>query len=245
MRWLVMLLPFFAAMTPAVAAPIKWEHISQASGLPSNRILCVFADADAVWVGTDNGLVEIQQGRITKIFTTKAGLASNVITALSPDDFTGDLWIATYGGVSRYSAGIFRNYTALASGLANDIVYDISAGKGFVWAATAAGLSRLDLRTGSWTNFDELNTPLIDPWPTRMMFADGKAYVASWGNGVLEYDLATDQWTQRRYSQTIDPGTAANSILIRDFVTGVAFDPSSKPSGSPVMMDSCDRMSTP
>jgi branched-chain amino acid transport system substrate-binding protein len=224
---LFLLLPLLPALTSVSAAQIKWDRYTTADGLPSNRILSVAADSDAVWVGTDHGLVLIHQGNIRTIFTTQDGLASDVVTALSFDGSTGDLWIATYGGVSCYSAGTFHNYTALASGLANDVVFDIAAKDGFVWAATATGLSRLNLRTGNWTNYDERNTPMIDPWPTRIVFANKAAYIATWGSGVLEYDLAADHWAQHRHSQTDNPNTISNGTSIRDFVTGVAFDASS------------------
>ena len=226
-RRLFLLLPLLPDLTPVSAAQIKWDRYTAADGLPSNRILSVAADSDVIWVGTDHGLVLIHQGTIQTTFTTKDGLASNVVTALSFDGSTGDLWIATYGGVSCYSAGTFHNYTALASGLANDVVFDIAAKNGYVWAATATGLSRLNLRTGSWTNYDAQNSPMIDPWPTRIAFADKRAYVATWGSGVLEYDLGADHWVQHRYSQTGNPNAVSNGTSIRDFVTGVAFDASS------------------
>ena len=58
---------------------------------------------------------------------------------LALDKRTHDLWIATMGGLSRYSAGRFDTFTQLNSGLANDVVYGVAVQGDFVWVATAAG----------------------------------------------------------------------------------------------------------
>jgi len=215
-------LPVFSQAT---TAPVHWARYTMVNGLPSNRVLCVVADADQLWAGTDNGLALISHGKITKVFTPKDGLPGRAVTALSLDKNTGDLWIATYGGVSHYSAGIFQSYTSLASGLANDIVYDIVAEGDTVWAATAAGLSRLDTRTGSWTTFDSRNAPMSDPWPVGIAFDEGNAYVATWGSGVLDYNIAKDQWATHALGQSSDSHEVDNAQESNlDFVNAVAYD---------------------
>ena len=60
------------------------------------------------------------------------------------DKRTGDVWAATMGGLSRFSAGRFDNFTQLNSGLPNDVVYGVGVQGDFVWVATAAGASRLE-----------------------------------------------------------------------------------------------------
>jgi len=221
------------ALLPAVAQksgpPIQWGHYTTANGLPSNRVLCVAADADQVWAGTDNGLALIEHGQVTKIYQPEDGLVARVVTALAIDQDTGDLWIGAYGGLSHYSAGTFQSYTSLASGLANDIVYDVAVQHGIVWAATAAGLSRLDIRSGSWTNFNDRNTPMTDPWPVAVSVNGGKVIVATWGSGVLEYNIAANHWTSHRHDEKEKSAPAvhaAESIL--DFATGVVYDSNSR-----------------
>ncbi len=68
------------------------------------------------------------------------------------------------GGLSRFSAGRIDTFTQLNSGLANDIVYGVAVSGDFLWAATAAGASRLDTRTGQWSIFNERNTPMYEIW---------------------------------------------------------------------------------
>jgi branched-chain amino acid transport system substrate-binding protein len=221
------LLALLPAVARSSAPPIQWEHYTTANGLPSNRVLCVAVDADRVWAGTDNGLALIERGQVTKVYLPQDGLASRVVTALAIDQETGDLWIATYGGLSRYSAGTFKNYTGLRDGLASDVVYDVAVQNGFVWAATAAGLSRLNLRSGSWTNFDNRNSPMVDPWPVAVSVNQDRAFVSTWGSGVLEYNIAVDQWISHRRLEKGEPETrSAESIL--DFATGADYDSNSR-----------------
>ena len=68
------------------------------------------------------------------------------------------------GGLSRFSAGRFDNFTQLNSGLPNDVVYGVAVEGDYVWAATAAGASRLNTRTGQWSLFNERNTPMYEIW---------------------------------------------------------------------------------
>jgi len=207
---------------------IHWRQYTTLNGLPSNRVLCVAVDADQVWAGTDNGLALIKRGQVGKIFRPQDGLVARVVTALAIDQDTGDLWIAAYGGLSQYSAGSFQNYTSLTSGLANDIVYDVAVKHGVVWAATAAGLSRFDIRSGSWTILDNRNTPMMDPWPVAISLNKDNAFVATWGSGVLEYNIAADHWTSQRQNdreKSQQDASADGSIL--DFATGVAYDSNS------------------
>ena len=218
------------ALIPAIAEQpnpqTHWEQYTMANGLPSNRVLCVAVDGNRVWAGTDDGLVLIDRGQVKKVFLPKDGLVARVVTALALDPDTGDLWVATYGGLSHYSAGVFQNYTSLASGLANDVVYDVAVQSGFVWAVTAAGLSRLNIRSGSWTNFDNRNTPMMDPWPVAVALDKGRAFVATWGSGVLEYNVTRAQWTSFQDKEKREPFIRpADSIL--DFATGVAYDSNS------------------
>lgn len=86
-------------------------------------------------------LIHGQQLAIRR-FTSAAGLASGVVTAIQQDR-SGYLWIATYEGISRFDGYRFENYGArdgLEVQLANDAVEDA---RGQMWVATnGAGLAR-------------------------------------------------------------------------------------------------------
>jgi len=188
----------------------RWENFTTAQGLPDNRVYSVCVDGDRVWAGTDNGLALYENGK-WRVFTTADGLAHRAVLYLSLDKQTHDLWIATMGGLSRYSGGRIDTFTQLNSGLANDVVYSVSALGDYVWVATAAGASRLNKRTGEWSLFNERNTPMYEIWTYSVTAAEDKVYYAVWGGGVLEYDVATQHW--KDYN---DPDGETEMVLFKD-----------------------------
>jgi ligand-binding sensor domain-containing protein len=216
-----------AAQTPPLYT--KWINYTPANGFPEGETYSVAISGDQVWAGTANGLVLIENGRVKKVFTTADGLAGQAVMSVAIDKRTGDVWAGTFGGLSRYSAGQFKNYTNLTSGLANDLVYGVGIQDQYVWAATAAGVSRLNTETGDWTIFNEQNSPFDEPWAYAITFSKEKAYMGIWGGGVLVYDLARHYW--RPYT---DPDGSMEIVLYRDeglihmIVSSIAYNPDTK-----------------
>ena len=188
----------------------RWENFTTAEGLPNNRVYSVCVDGDRVWAGTDNGLGLYEHGK-WRVFTPADGLAHRAVLYVTLDKQTHDLWIATMGGLSRYSGGRFDTFTQLNSGLANDVVYSVSPQGDFVWVATAAGASRLNKRTSEWSLFNERNTPMYEIWTYAVTAAEDKVYYAVWGGGVLEYDVASGRW--KDYN---DPDGETEIVLYKD-----------------------------
>ncbi len=202
-----------ATMAQAQAIPPhydQWENFDVADGLPSDKALCVVALAREVWVGTDRGLARYRDGGWTT-YTRADGLAHDAVLALAEDAGTGDLWIATMGGLTRHSAGRLETFTQFNSGLVNNVVYGVAAHRGEIWAATAAGTSRLELASNRWSIYDETNTSMHEIWCYSVAGAKDKVYVAVWGAGLLEYQLSRDRW--KRYH---DPDGEMEIDLFRD-----------------------------
>ncbi len=204
----------------------KWVNYTQANGFPAGEVFCVTVDGSRVWAGTEHGLVLIEDGRVKKVFTTADGLVANMVMSVAVDKQSGDVWIAAFGGASEYSAGQFRNYTSLSSGLANDLVYGVAVQGTYVWLATTAGASRLNTYDGSWTIFNETNAPFHEPWAYSIAVSAKKVYIAAWGGGVVVYDLAGSYW--RPY---VDPDGEQeivlyrNQGLIHNIVSSVSYNP--------------------
>ena len=99
----------------------------------------VTVDGARVWAATENGLGFIRERASGKCYGTQDGLAHRAVLVRRRGQETHDVWAATMGGLSRYSAGRFDNYTQLNSGLQNDVVYGVAVQGDSVWVATAAG----------------------------------------------------------------------------------------------------------
>jgi len=208
---LAVALLLLSSLAVAQALPIfQWENFTTANGLPDNHVYCVLVDGQSVWAGTDNGLGVYENGA-WKAFRPADGLAHQAVLSLAVDKHTGDLWVGTMGGLSRVSAGRIDTYTQLNSGLSNDIVYGVAVQGDYVWTATAAGASRLNLRTGQWSLFNERNTPMFEIWNYAVSAAEDKVYLAVWDGGVLEYDQATERW--KDYN---DPDGETEMVVMKD-----------------------------
>jgi ligand-binding sensor domain-containing protein len=212
MKTLALLLTLVSA---AAAAPpemprFRWENFTTANGLPDDHVFNVCVDGNRVWAGTENGLGLYENGK-WRVFRPEDGLAHRAVLYVAPDKRTGDVWVATMSGLSRFSAGRFDNFTQLSSGLPNDVVYGVSVEGDSVWVATAAGGGRLNTRTGEWSLFNERNTPMYEIWTYAVQATPTKVYYAVWGGGLLEYDVKTERW--KDYN---DPDGETEIVLFKD-----------------------------
>ena len=198
-----------AAATPDMPM-FHWQNFTTANGLPNNHVFCVLVDGNRIWAGTEDGLGLYENGK-WKVFRPADGLAHRVVLSLALDKRTGDVWVGTMGGLSRISAGRIDTFTQLNSGLANDIVYGVGVQGDYVWAATAAGASRLDTRTGEWSIFNERNTPMYEIWTYSVSPGEDKVYYAVWGGGLLEYNVKTGLWKDYK-----DPDDETELVLFKD-----------------------------
>jgi len=211
---LVALVALAVSASPAAAeAPTlytEWQSFGTADGLPSDVVFALATDGERLWAGTEHGLALYKDGRWTS-WDQEDGLVYPVITSLATDPATGDLWIGTMGGVSRFSGGTFESYTQNTSGLANDVVYAIAVAGRYVWAATAAGASRFDTWNDRWEIFTNTNAPMHEIWCYGLTVDEGEVYMAVWGGGVLRWDRKRELWRDFR-----DPDGELELDLLRD-----------------------------
>jgi ligand-binding sensor domain-containing protein len=170
-----------------------WRNFTMKDGLPSDHVYCVRIDGDRVLAGTHDGLAVYEKGK-WKTYTTKDGLPHNGIVSIDVSESTGDVWIGTLGGLSRWSGGKFENFTQLNSGMPNDLVYCVICDEKDVWVATGGGAGHYDTSTRQWEIFTEKNAPMHEPWTYGVSAGDGKIFIAAWGGGVIEYTKKTKQF---------------------------------------------------
>lgn len=187
-----------------------WHNFTTKDGLPSDKAYCVRIDGDRVLVGTHEGLAVYEKGK-WHAYTTRDGLPHNGIVSIDVSKLTGDVWIGTLGGLSRWSGGKFENFTQLNSGMPNDLVYNVFCDGKDIWMATAGGAGHYDTYTREWEIFTEKNAPMHEPWTYGVSAGDGKVYIAAWGGGVIEYNTKTKQF--RDY---VDPDGEMEIDLLPD-----------------------------
>ncbi|MGA2851393.1 MAG: two-component regulator propeller domain-containing protein [Terracidiphilus sp.] len=112
------------------------DSFTSADGLPDDFIRSLLVDADgSLWIGTRRGLAHgrfpkgrtgaIHSGANIKTFTQADGLGSDLVGAMTHDK-NGDLWVATFAGLSRLHGGKIQNYTT-ANGLSSNVVTALQA----------------------------------------------------------------------------------------------------------------------
>ena len=102
--------------------------------VPNNRI----------WVGTWGGGAARFDGKSWRNFTTKNGLAGNIVYSIVRDS-KGALWFGTNNGVSRYDGKTWRSFDR-STGLLDNNVYTLAvAPNGDIWAGTRQGVTRIGL----------------------------------------------------------------------------------------------------
>jgi ligand-binding sensor domain-containing protein/signal transduction histidine kinase len=107
------------------------DSFTSADGLPDDFIRSLLVDRDgSVWIGTRRGLSHLSlragaKGTMradvhVETFTQADGLGSDLVGAMTRDK-NGDLWIATFAGLSRMHGGKIENFTT-ANGLSSNVI---------------------------------------------------------------------------------------------------------------------------
>ena len=160
--------------------------------LSSDRILTLHEDSDgALWVGTYGGglnRLDRSSGAVTRIRAEperRNGLSGDEIYMIQ-EDVNGDLWISAKGaGLNRWRSAdrdtgnaSFDRYSEL-DGLPSATIYSgVWDQQGYLWLSSSYGLSRLDIGTLEFRNFDPSHGLQGDEFNLSAGFAaaDGELY---------------------------------------------------------------------
>ena len=201
----------------------KWKHFTTKNGLPSDKTYCVRIDEERVLVGTHDGL-SVFENNIWTTYTTEDGLAHNGVLAIDISEQTGDVWIATMGGLSRWTAGKFENFNQMNSGLPNDLIYAVTCDSKDVWVATGGGAGKYNTFNKEWEIFTEENAPMHEPWTYGVCSGDDKIFIAAWGGGIVEYNKKNGQF--RDYTDpdgNMEIDLFPDDGLVHDITTGASW----------------------
>lgn len=144
----------------------RFEHYkndpSDPNSISSNIIPSIFEDSESnLWIGTQMGLnlFNRKEKKFTRYLNdpkNKSSLSHNGIYAIY-EDSKRNLWIGTAGGglnLFNKKTRRFESFTE-KEGLANNTVFGILEDRdGNLWLSTNKGISRYDIKTGKFTNYD-------------------------------------------------------------------------------------------
>lgn len=109
---------------------------------PSYVFCLQVAPDGAIWAGTWGGGVSRFDGKRWTNFTTKNGLAGNIVYSMA-QDAKGAFWFGTNNGVSRYDGKNWRSL-GVKDGLLDKDVYALAVVPGGdIWAGTRRGVARI------------------------------------------------------------------------------------------------------
>ncbi len=96
----------------------------------------------SIWAATWGGGVSRFDGTHWRNFTTRDGLAGDIVYSIAQEP-SGILWFGTNGGVSRYDGKSWHNYYK-KTGLLEDNVYAVAVSpNGDIWAGSRRGVTRI------------------------------------------------------------------------------------------------------
>jgi ligand-binding sensor domain-containing protein len=85
----------------------KWKNYTTKDGLPGNHVSMLhFSKKGELWIGTNNGLSQMKDGKFVKI-TTDDGLFANTVFSMAASP-KGDIWVGSYGGVAHINKPVLR-----------------------------------------------------------------------------------------------------------------------------------------
>jgi ligand-binding sensor domain-containing protein/AraC-like DNA-binding protein/uncharacterized protein YfkK (UPF0435 family) len=88
------------------------------------------------------------------ILDQKDGLLGNSVFTTYTDAFTGDLWIATLGGISVFNTdGKLKKQITEEDGLPSHLIYSLIPYEGDIWLSTTKGIASIDKKSYSVLNF--------------------------------------------------------------------------------------------
>lgn len=124
------------------------------SKVTSTRFFSILEDREGnLWFGSIGSGVYCYDGKSFRNFTTKEGLAGNVVSCIY-EDKVGNMWFGTTSGASCYDRKSFRNFTT-KDGMSNNDVNSIVQDKtGKFWFGTRGSACLYDGKTFAILTYD-------------------------------------------------------------------------------------------
>lgn len=227
MKYIILLLCsmlFLENATPQ-PTPYYFKHYNIHSKLSQNTVMSIFQDSKGfIWIGTKNGLNRFD-GHNFKIYQrgdSPKDLKNSMIYSIA-EDHDKNLWIATDKGISLYnpytdSFSSFETQAANGKGIGitvNKIAIDK---KNRVWILAGPDLFVYKPKEEKLYHLNEKFKGHVFSNPSALCVDDnGLAYVGFPGNGILSYNMDTEQVSfisPNNYSPTVISDYKNNYLLL-------------------------------
>mgnify|MGYP003859159267 CR=1 FL=1 len=122
----------------------KFEAFQGQEKITPYHIRQVYKSGNSLFLATEkNGVLILKNGKLTQL-TDNDGLLSNSVYALAEDQETGNIWIATLGGVNIFhpNKGMQKEINQ-GTGLKSQLVYGVLPSEQYMWLSTTNGIVRV------------------------------------------------------------------------------------------------------
>jgi hypothetical protein len=180
--WAVFILLFSAASLYSQNP----EWINYTNG---NSVSALAVEGTYIWAGTTGGLVKIDKTSGASVFYNKSnsGLSYNGISSIAIDG-SGNKWIGTGGGLTRFDGTNWTTYTTANSGLPDNSVRSIAIdGSGNKWIGTdGGGLARFD--GTNWAVYTTSNSGLPNNFVHSIAIdGSGNKWIGTYSGGLAVF----------------------------------------------------------
>ncbi|MGB3180805.1 MAG: two-component regulator propeller domain-containing protein [Cyclobacteriaceae bacterium] len=159
----------------------KFLNYTEKEGLPNAVVNVTYAEEDRVWLGTDDGLVEIPNESSEPIYhKLSGGPSANRIRSIERDSL-GRLLLVTYGGLLHFNNGVVQRRFRMQDGLPTNRLRDITTTPdGSLWIGSVNGWGRWNGRALSLPKADTSNSFILFVQAGR----DGRVLAGTNGGGL-------------------------------------------------------------
>ena len=137
----------------------NWTQFGAADGLGGDSVRCLLERGGQVWAGTARDGLSVWDGANWTNIGVAEGLPNARVNDLALDAASGDVWVATEGGLCRWNDD--GGWTTPDAALTRHQIVALACARGQVWAATACdGLLQSSDRGQTWR---AIHGPVLQP----------------------------------------------------------------------------------
>ncbi len=155
---------------------------SRNQGLNSNTVECLHYDGEKLWAGTNRGVCALMDFGWKQYYISD-GLCGDHIYSI--DGAPGDIWVATYGGLTHFASAESRCWRRVDGALKNDWATAVAVCEDGIFVGTYGGGIARYFR-GRWSFYADgavINPDAVALW-------HGKPVFGTAGDGILVWNGA-------------------------------------------------------